>query len=411
MEMMIQNTWKYASWGNDSIKSLRQESIALFERMGLPEVKMELYKYSNIQRLFNTHGYSDMSANAQSYQLSQLPFDVAGTFVLLNGKLLSADSIQGLEIKSDFTHLTEVELSELFKNHENDPMKALTLASSDEGIVIEIAANTVIEKPIAVYLVNDGSKGTLTSQIHAIKAGANSKVEFVINQVNANSKADFSLIAWQCFVAENASVQIFDTQCKEENHSGVFFYNALQQKASIWGFTQTALHGTFNRTNIYVDQAGEAAHTQLNGVFMPSENQHFDIHSFIGHNSPHGTSDELYKGIAGDNGKGFFNGKVYVARDAQKINAYQSNKNVLLSRDSTINSKPELEIYADDVKCSHGSTTGQLDETAIFYMQARGIRKEEAHKLLLQAFSADVFDRIENEEIGDWLKQSLKHIS
>jgi Fe-S cluster assembly protein SufD len=142
---------------------------------------------------------------------------------------------------------------------------------------------------------------------------------------------------------------------------------------------------------------GENCESILNGIYLTEENQHVDNHTLVDHRKPHCYSNEKYKGIMNGNSTGVFNGKVFVRQDAQKINAYQSNQNILLSDDATINTKPELEIYADDVKCSHGSTTGQLDEEAMFYLQARGIGKESARKLLVQAFLDEAVNEIESE--------------
>ena len=405
MEVLTER--KYASWGDPKVQELRKEAILFFENNQLPEVKVELYKYSNIKRLFDTHGYSSSEGQSAPYVLADIPVKTKASIVIKNGKLEHAPEIEGLKIFGDFHTLQEHEMGNIFHNRESDVMKALMLATANEGVFIEVEDNAHLSEPVLVYLVNDGAEDSFLSQLHVIKSGKNSKASFIICHINTQEKANFNLISWHCFVEENASLSLFDEQLQKDKDSAVFGYSATQDRGSNWSFTQAALHGAFSRTNIFAHQKGEAAHTELNGVFMPSETQHFDIHSLILHDKPHGTSDELYKGIASGNGKGFFNGKVFVARDAQKINAYQSNKNIILGKEATINSKPELEIYADDVKCSHGSTTGQLDDNALFYLQARGIRKSEASKLLLEAFASDVFERIDNEEIKEWMRNKL----
>ena len=151
------------------------------------------------------------------------------------------------------------------------------------------------------------------------------------------------------------------------------------------------------------EHGGKQCHTELNGFYAADGDRHQDFATTVRHMQPDCTSDELYKGVAADSSKAVFNGKVYVARDAQKTNAYQSNKNILLSDGALIRSKPELEIYADDVKCSHGSTTGQTDTKSLFYLRSRGIREKEAQKMLMLAFAGDVLDRITNEDIRNYL--------
>ena len=162
------------------------------------------------------------------------------------------------------------------------------------------------------------------------------------------------------------------------------------------------------RNNLNIEVNGENCYTHLNGMYLLIENQHVDNHTLVDHKKPHCESHELYKGVVNDKATAVFNGKVFVRKDAQKINAFQSNANVLLSDDATINSKPELEIYADDVKCSHGSTTGQLDEEAVFYLRARGLSEKSARKLMITAFIDDVIEKTENEEVKSFIIHILQ---
>ena len=162
------------------------------------------------------------------------------------------------------------------------------------------------------------------------------------------------------------------------------------------------------RNNLNIDVKGENCTTNLNGVYQLKGNQHVDNHTVVDHLVPNCESNELYKGIIDEKSTAVFNGKVFVRRNAQKINAFQSNGNVLLSDDATVNSKPELEIYADDVKCSHGSTTGQLDEEAVFYLRARGLSEKSARKLIVSAFINDVIEKINNEEVVHYVQQKIE---
>ncbi len=153
---------------------------------------------------------------------------------------------------------------------------------------------------------------------------------------------------------------------------------------------------------------GENCETNLNGVYLGKGQMHVDNHSVVDHKVPNCESNEMYKGVMDDKSTAVFNGKVFVRKDAQKINAFQSNGNVLLSDSATVNSKPELEIYADDVKCSHGSTTGQLDEDAIFYLRARGISESSARKMMVAAFIGEVLDdKIKSEEVLSFIQRKL----
>jgi len=157
-----------------------------------------------------------------------------------------------------------------------------------------------------------------------------------------------------------------------------------------------------------IEVNGENCTTNLNGAYLLKGNQHVDNHTLVDHKVAHCESHELYKGVVNDKATAVFNGKVFVRKDAQKINAFQSNANVLLSDDSSVNSKPELEIYADDVKCSHGSTTGQLDEEAVFYLRARGLSEKTARKLMISAFINDVIEKIDNQDVKSYVIQLLQ---
>jgi Fe-S cluster assembly protein SufD len=157
-----------------------------------------------------------------------------------------------------------------------------------------------------------------------------------------------------------------------------------------------------------IEVNGENCESNLNGAYLLKGKQHIDNHSVVDHKVPNCNSNELYKGVIDDKGTAVFNGKVFVRKDAQKINAFQSNGNVLMTDDASVNSKPELEIYADDVKCSHGSTTGQLDEEAVFYLRARGLSEKSARKLMVSAFIGDVLDKIENEDVLNYTHRLLE---
>ena len=170
---------------------------------------------------------------------------------------------------------------------------------------------------------------------------------------------------------------------------------------SPFGIKTLSLNGDFIRNDLYIRSDATNCESTLNGVYIPQNKEHVDNHTIVDHLSPHCNSSELYKGVVNDNATAVFNGKVFVRPDAQKINAFQSNANILLSDDATVNSKPELEIYADDVKCSHGSTTGQLDEDALFYLRARGIGKDAARDLLVKAFVGDVLETIDIDAVRE----------
>ena len=200
---------------------------------------------------------------------------------------------------------------------------------------------------------------------------------------------------------ENSKLKSYRLQNEDENSHQV---NTVQVNVNRYAnyITNTfTFNGALVRNNLNVELASDLCESHLNGLFISSGTKLIDNHTLVDHQKPNCESNELYKGIAKDKSTGVFNGKIYVRKDAQKTNAYQSSKNILLSEDATINTKPQLEIYADDVKCSHGTSTGKVDEAALFYLKSRGIGDENARKLLLQAFAQEVIDKIEIEELKE----------
>jgi Fe-S cluster assembly protein SufD len=225
-------------------------------------------------------------------------------------------------------------------------------------------------------------------------------------------KRFLSNVVTEIFVGSNAQLEFVKMQ-NEHNDSAQLTHTYAHQQADSRLVTNVlSLHGGFIRNNLAVTLAGEGADAQLYGLYLTDRTQHTDNYTFIDHAVPNCTSNELYKGILDDQATGAFNGKIMVRRDAQKTQAYQSNNNLLLTADARMNTKPQLEIYADDVKCSHGATVGQLDNEALFYMRARGIGEREAKLLLMFGFAHDVVKRISidtlRERIDDMVNKRLR---
>jgi Fe-S cluster assembly protein SufD len=206
-------------------------------------------------------------------------------------------------------------------------------------------------------------------------------------------------------VDENAKLTCYTFQNEGELSYSVNTNQVNVNRYANYCNTTFTLSGEMVRNNHNVELAAQNCEAHLNGLFITNGNQLVDNHTLIDHQMPNCESNELYKGIAKDKSIGVFNGKIFVRKDAQKTNAYQSSKNILLSNDATINTKPQLEIYADDVKCSHGTSTGKVDEEALFYLKARGIGDESARKLLLQAFAQELIDKIEIESLKERVLQ------
>jgi Fe-S cluster assembly protein SufD len=301
--------------------------------------------------------------------------------------------------KKDHSHLfnkyygiSEIDNENFFTN--------LNSAYATNGSFIYIPDNLILNKPVHIINFSDGQDSkTLSQYRNIIYAGKNSKAH-IVNSFHALT-VNYTLtnVATEIIVDENAKLNFNIFQGEGDDAFQINHTRVLQQRNSIFSGHTLTFCGAIVRNDLHVKQTDEGCETYLNGLYLPDREQHFDNKLFVQHAKPNGTSRQVYKGIIDNKASAVFMGKVLVDRNAQKTKASQSNRNVLLSKDAKINSKPQLEIYADDVVCSHGSTIGQIDKDALFYMQSRGIDRRQAEVLLLIAFVADVIESIEVEPL------------
>jgi Fe-S cluster assembly protein SufD len=264
--------------------------------------------------------------------------------------------------------------------------------------------NTILDKPLQIIQISNGAQ---TFYRHHFRFEKNSEAAVYFISKNTEAQTSFAHTHFQYDIAKDARVKIFKIQDTQVGHFDFNEDRAKQAERSHFEINTLTLDGVFVRNDIQVEINGEHAQSYLNGAYWLKEEQHVANYTTIDHRVANCESFETYKGVATDKATAVFNGKVFVRKDAQKTNAYQSNANVLLSENASINSKPELEIYADDVKCSHGSTTGQLDENALFYLRARGLSEAAAKNLLLQAFMEDVLAYVKNEDVLSYVQQRI----
>jgi Fe-S cluster assembly protein SufD len=224
------------------------------------------------------------------------------------------------------------------------------------------------------------------------------EAEVIIEHIALDTPEAFVNSVRECVVGEGARLTIHNLQHEVNGPANISFEGVRVASKGHFSISTTTLDGALIRNEVKVSLVGPEAHAELNGVYLLNGTTHCDNHTYIGHDVPDCTSDELYKGIVAGKGTSVFNGKVYVKQDAQRTRAYQSNANILLGDDAKVYTKPELEIYADDVKCSHGCTIGRLDEKGLFYLRSRGVSEAEARKLMAHAFITEVVERVQNEE-------------
>lgn len=382
-----------------------EKAKATLDTVALPTTRIEAWKYTRVAKIGKIN-FSNSKGNItdiSSYKITEK----ATTFVFVNGFYSKEFSSTEIPKGVSFELLSETGINSTSIHLEEEMFSAINTAFLNDGVKIKIEDNAIIEQPIQILHILDGIE-TISNFKIIIDAGKFSKASVIEGYFCSEScEKSFVNVTSEINVGDNAFLTIDKLQYENESSFHISTEQVTQKPDTTFTINTITLNGNFVRNNLNIDVKGENSTTYLNGAYLLKNKQHVDNHTVVDHLVPNCYSDELYKGVMDDKSTAVFNGKVYVRENAQKINAFQSNGNVLLSDDATINSKPELEIYADDVKCSHGSTIGQLDDEAIFYLQARGISKKSAKKLLVSAFVQDVFNKIENADVKAFIDTKL----
>jgi Fe-S cluster assembly protein SufD len=398
----------------------KRTALAQFDKLGFPTVRNEEWKYSNVKDLISAsyHFNAESTVTAADLEDLKIPEQEANILYFVNGhyrpelsKIVSPEKeviISPLsEAVKKYSSLVNSYFNESLKA-EQDAFTSLNTAFAQDGIFIHVPEKQVVELPIIMRFISDARAQNVGSQPRNIIAvGRNAHVKLAEAFRTLGDERSFTNSVTEIFVAEEANVQYYKVQNETENayHVGTTQVSMLD-KSHFYAGTVT-LNGRFTRNNLNIILDGEHCDAHMYGLYFPDGMQHVDNHTIADHRKPNSESNELYKGILRDKSKGVFNGKIFVRPDAQKTNAFQSCKNIVLSPEATMNTKPQLEIFADDVKCSHGTTTGQIDEEALFYMRSRGISQSEAMSLLMFAFCADVVSQIKIDSIREYLEQVI----
>jgi len=388
--------------------------MSRFESDGFPTMKNEDWHFTNVapiaEKSFNpARAGEKISAEVVARFTHGQEWH---TFVFVNGRLANAEKEvpEGLSVSSLADAIDND--SGLIQRHfaklatpESGAFTALNAAFARDGAVIRIEADAVIEKPVHLLFISDANaEDTAVHTRNLVFAERHSQCTLIETYVSVGSDVYFSNAVTEVYVADGARFGHYKLQSESRNAFHVGTAQVHQARGSRYESFSFATGARLSRTNVYTTLAGDAAEAILNGLYMVDGSQHVDHQTRIEHVAPNCPSHELYKGILDGRSHGVFNGKVYVHPEAQKTDGKQSNNNLLLSDQARVDTKPQLEIFADDVKCTHGATVGRLDETALFYMRSRGIGMSQARRLLTYAFAADVLEKIELEP----LKQSLE---
>jgi Fe-S cluster assembly protein SufD len=382
------------------------EALELFQGLPIPGTKTEAWKYTRVARLFGEP--FEVPRNDGLIALPErLPFS-ALRIVFLNGRfrkdlsddILSADNRLRLDLAAMAAARNPkvAALPRTIGDVQDHFFTAMNAAKPTDGLFIHVEANYCPSIPIHIlHIARDGHQLMQPRDIVWLDEGAS--LELIIEHIAINGKTSLLNCVREFVVGQDARLTVHKVQHEVNGPAHISQESVIVHGRGTFSMDTTTIEGDLVRNNVHVQLVGPEAHAELNGVYLLNGTTHCDNHTYIGHDVPDCTSDELYKGIIAEKGTGVFNGKVYVKQDAQRTRAYQSNANILQGDDARIFTKPELEIYADDVKCSHGCTIGRLDEKGLFYLRSRGVSEAEARRMLSHAFMTDALERITNE---DW---------
>lgn len=403
------------------LSELRQRGLDAFARHGFPTTKNEEWKYTRTSSITNeTYEIAPPPCQACPGDVVSHGFgeDWAARVVLVDGHFVEELSTLG-ELPDGVTVMTmrnavrdgalEDRLGAIAPFDEaSQACAALNTALWTDGLYVHVARGTVVEQPIQIVAVTDAVDHAISSQVRNLIVAEESSQVSVVEVFGGSSQHPyFTNVVTEVDVAANATVRHVKLQREREVASHVAAIRARQAASSnfIQGAVQTGAQ--LVRHDIETVFAGEGAEATFNGLYFGRHKQHIDNHLCCDHAVPHGTSRQFYKGMLDDKSTAVFNGKVVVRPDAQKTDSTQENKNLLLSEDAQVNTKPQLEIHADDVKCAHGATIGQLDADALFYLCSRGISKKAARDLLTFAFASDVISQLGLEQVEKRLSHWL----
>jgi Fe-S cluster assembly protein SufD len=405
---------------HSELHDLRTLAIKNFENKGFPTKKEEAWKYTSLNAIlkndftvFPKHENSIEFKDVKKYFIHEID---TYKLVFIDGVFssnLSSTTHEGLDIclmssalnKPKYKMVIDTYFNQIASKDES--LTSLNTAFANEGAYINIPKSKVVGKPIEIMYFSTGNEAALLVQPrNLIVVGENSHVQIIERHQSLNENPVLTNSVTEIFAQKRAILDYYKIQ-NDNNEANLIDNTYVSQKQESNVSIQTfSFGGNLTRNNLNFYHFGERLTSTLNGITIIGEKQHVDHYTLVHHATPNCESFQDYKGIFSDNSTGVFNGKIFVEKEAQKTNAFQKSNNILLSDKSTINAKPQLEIFADDVKCSHGCTVGQLDETAMFYMQQRGIPKKEAKALLLYAFSNAVIESIKIPE----LKQRITKI-
>ncbi|MEN8201817.1 MAG: Fe-S cluster assembly protein SufD [Bacteroidota bacterium] len=410
IELFEQNRDQISNGEPEFLKLLRENAIKFFEESGFPRRKEENYKYTHLEPVFDgelSFEFKPRNIEFDDKELFRCDVPMLDSHVLtvLNGFFNNLDSPPLHELKNGIIYgsLKEASLrypglvaKYLGKNAsmQNETFVSLNTAFAQDGIFLYVPDGTTLEKPIQIIHLLLSDQNQMVQHRNLFVVGKNASAQVIICDHTLAPYMFLTNSVTEAYTEENGHLDILRLQNEHNNSCQVTNTWITQERSSRCEHSTVTLHGGLVRNNLHVKMTGEGAESNALGLYLTDKLQHVDNHTVIEHASPNCVSKQHYKGVLDDASTAAFYGKILVHPDAQKTEAFQTNNNILLSDTARMHTKPQLEIYADDVKCSHGATVGQLDEDALFYLQSRGIPKDDSRLMLMDAFADDVISRI-----------------
>ena len=418
----------------DFIKTIKKISLQKLIDIGFPTQKVEDWKYTNIiqiiEKNFKPSNLTEYWKNSEIIEKSKRAIESdqiisnlsSLQLVFIDGhfieQLSNAQKSQNLELLPLQKALKEK--TEIIQNHFNkyaqieNGFNALNNLFFSDGILLNVKDNTIEDEPIVVIFIQSGEEEQIINPRNLIVVGNNSKARVIETFISLKSIPNFTNTITEIFISENSFLEHFKFQNESLSSYHIGKIQTQLEKNSNFTSHNFTFGGLITRNDINIVLDGEGAESHFYGLYFVKDKQHVDNHTLVDHAKPHCLSNEFYKGILAENSRGVFNGKIIVRKGAQKTNAYQSNKNLLLSGNAKIDTKPQLEIFADDVRCTHGATVGQIDEDSLFYLRSRGIDEKNARSLLVNAFANEVlynmtFEPLRNK-VSDFVIEQMNQI-
>ena len=399
------------------VKEMRDAAILSFQQSGFPGRKEERYKYTHLEPVFDGELSFDFSPRKIDFNEADIfscdvPMLDSNVLTVLNGffhhpgkeTLITLDNgiIYGsLKVATaQYPDLVKKYLGKIAPS-DDEPFVALNTAFSQDGVFLYIPEGVRMERSIQIINLLLSDKNQIVQHRNLFVLEKNAEAQIIICDHTLSPQMFLTNSVCEVYTGENANLDLLRLQNEHNNSCQVTNTWINQDRNSNCQHGTITLHGGIVRNNLRINMEEEGAETSALGLFLTDKMQHVDNYTVIEHSKPHCTSNQYYKGVLDDASTGAFNGKIHVHPDAQKTEAFQSNNNILLSDVARMHTKPRLEIYADDVKCSHGATVGQMDEESLFYLQSRGIAKDESRLMLMDAFTWDVISKIKHPSLQE----------